>query len=147
MGCKHFNRPLCCLKYGHPFDPLSLGLHSAGGMRHHRWLLLLDMESLALESFEHLRTKGLLVKLFTNSQDFAQFDSLQEGCVVLLTDLKRVVLVDENVQEGEEESDQPSASARSITLSRSTNYTQIYVFARPPMSGDVESRVHEAVSK
>jgi len=119
----------------------------AGGMRHHRWLLLLDMESLALESFEHLRTKGLLVKLFTNSQDFAQFDSLQEGCVVLLTDLKRVVLVDENVQEGEEESDQPSASARSITLSRSTNYTQIYVFARPPMSGDVESRVHEAVSK
>lgn len=101
-----------------------------------------------------MRTRGLLVKLYTNSQDFARFEDLQEGHVVLLTDLKLLVLTNDNDAEAADDSERqgrpPPVSARSITLSRSTNFTQIYIFDQSPVAaGDdaVEAQARDVQAR
>lgn len=130
----------------------------SGGFRHYRWLLLQDVSSLDAggqqTSDSNMRTRGLLVKLYTNSQDFARFEDLQEGHVVLLTDLKLLVLTNDNDAEAADDSERqgrpPPVSARSITLSRSTNFTQIYIFDQSPAAGGddaVEAHVRDVQAR
>jgi hypothetical protein len=132
--------------------------HSPGGFRHYRWLLLQDVSSLDVggqqTSDSNMRTRGLLVKLYTNSQDFARFEDLQEGHVVLLTDLKLLVLTNDSDAEAADDSERegrpPPITARSITLSRSTNFTQIYIFDQPPVAGEddaVEAHVRDVQAR
>jgi hypothetical protein len=101
-------------------------------------------------------TRGLLVKLYTNSQDFARFESLQEGHVVLLTNLKLLVLTDKAGDDKDGDDTAPPVTGgeatggpRVITLSRSTNFTQLYIFNQSPITaGDnLEAHVREAMAR
>lgn len=83
-----------------------------------------------------MRSRGLLVKLFTNSQDFdLLFSELKEGHVILLTDLKLVTF-----------KNHADPSAHAIVLSRSTNFTQIYILGGPEANADVETDIANTLS-
>jgi len=74
------------LTHSHPSHPHRLSFS------HYRWIKLRDSSISRLPHDDEAQASvpGLIVKLFTNSQRFVQFDSINPGDIYLLSNLKLV---------------------------------------------------------